>query len=50
MHLEDSKDLTPLAERIAETLQPGDALLIKASRGMRLERLVALLKRHTVES
>ncbi len=49
MLLEDTADLTPLAERISEIIKPGDALLVKASRGMRLERLISLLKTITVE-
>ena len=33
-----------VAEKICRSLQPGDALLVKGSRGMKLERLVEILK------
>ena len=40
--LEKAYNLTPeeAAERIGELLAPGDTLLVKASRGMKLERII----------
>jgi len=38
------KDPEELLEKLSELIEPGDTVLVKASRGMRLERTVEYLK------
>jgi UDP-N-acetylmuramoyl-tripeptide--D-alanyl-D-alanine ligase len=42
---EDSGDLQPLIDQILQTVQPDDAVLVKASNGMGLDRVVRNLQR-----
>lgn len=48
-YLEDESNLEPLIAEVIRMIRPGDALLVKASRGMRLERIVQRIKRHFTE-
>ena len=43
IHFEEFTDRTP--DDVADLLQPGDTVLLKASRGMRLERLIPAIER-----
>ena len=45
----ESRDLGADADRLAAMLRPGDALLVKGSRGSGMERLVAALERRSQE-
>ena len=42
------QDLDAVQNRICESLQPGDALLVKGSRGMQLERLMDRLRQESL--
>lgn len=48
-HSEDVDNLDPVLARIVQTVHTGDVLLVKGSRGMRLERIVDGLRRHFAE-
>jgi len=39
-HVSQAEDVEPVARHVCEYLQPGDAVLVKGSRGMKMERLV----------
>ena len=43
----DSTDATAITEQILREMREGDVLLVKASRALRAERIVALLKEKT---
>ncbi len=48
-YLEDESDLSPLILQIIGIIESGDAILFKASRGMRLERIVRKLRQQLAE-
>jgi UDP-N-acetylmuramyl pentapeptide synthase len=43
-HVSQADDVAPVARHVCEYLQPGDAVLVKGSRGMKMERLVEELR------
>lgn len=47
---EDNADLSLIIQEIKKAVRPGDAVLIKASRGMKLERIVRKLRQQFAEN
>ncbi|MGD1000549.1 MAG: UDP-N-acetylmuramoyl-tripeptide--D-alanyl-D-alanine ligase [Candidatus Brocadiia bacterium] len=43
-HVSQADDVGPVVRHVCEYLQPGDAVLVKGSRGMKMERLVEELR------
>jgi len=43
-HVSQADDVEPVVRHVCEYLQPGDAVLVKGSRGMKMERLVEELR------